>query len=274
MVKSPAKNKSYRTPKRRKKKNNTSYTKYPIMIIVAIALIFIGYKTYCFISNNVHNEGFDERWPFHDETSGSYSGGYDGIDISHHQGRIVWSELRNVKRVKFIYVKATEGTSIVDPWYSRYVDSARALKIPVGAYHFMSKKSAVLQFENFRSHVDKDKQDLLPVIDVEDDGTKGMDKDDIQKTLKSLCNLMEKYYGEKPIIYCSEEYYNSNLSPVFDNYILWIAKYSYSEPVLKGAPHYAIWQHHRHGRVPGILNWTDLNSFASDKDVEDISLKK
>ncbi len=72
-------------------------------------------------------------------TSGQYSGSYDGIDISRHQGRIHWEELSNVKRLKFIYVKATEGTSIKDPWYEENIKNARKHQISVGSYHFLTQ---------------------------------------------------------------------------------------------------------------------------------------
>ena len=49
-----------------------------------------------------------------------YPTGYDvmGIDISHHQGNIEWEHLRNAKvngkPLRFVFVKATEGTTLLD----------------------------------------------------------------------------------------------------------------------------------------------------------------
>lgn len=37
---------------------------------------------------------------------------YDGIDISHHQGKIDWKEVAKDEQIKFVYIKATQGTSI------------------------------------------------------------------------------------------------------------------------------------------------------------------
>lgn len=70
------------------------------------------------------------QWSTHDLTSGQYSGSYDGIDISRHQGRIHWDELSKVKRLKFIYVKATEGATIKDPWYEANINQARKAEEP------------------------------------------------------------------------------------------------------------------------------------------------
>ena len=38
-----------------------------------------------------------------------------------------------------------------------------------------------MQFENFRAVYDKERQDLLPVVDAEDDGTKGLSKSEIRE---------------------------------------------------------------------------------------------
>lgn len=97
----------------------------------------------------------------------------------------------------------------------------------------------IIGFEAYRmvsSYIIKrasDKQwpqhDLLPVVDVEDDGTKGMRRDEIQLSLKTFCKLCKTYYGHTPIIYCSESYFKDYLSPEFDGYYLWIASSTMSQ---------------------------------------------
>lgn len=257
-----------------KRKKQNSYGKKAFYIIIAlIALFIIGFEAYRMVSSYIIKRASDKQWPQHDLTSGQYSGSYDGIDISRHQGRIHWDELGEVKRLKFVFVKATEGINIQDPWYESNISYARKHQIPVGSYHFLSKAPAALQFENFRAVYDEDKQDLLPVVDVEDDGTKGMSKEEIQLSLKTFCKLCKTYYGHSPIIYCSESYFKDYLSPEFDGYYLWIASYNH-EPVLPGEPHYDIWQFSRHGRVPGVWNWVDLNRFADGRTLDDIRIKE
>ena len=90
---------------------------------------------------------------------------------------------------------------------------------------------------------------------------------------KTFCKLCKTYYGHSPIIYCSESYFKDYLSPEFDGYYLWIASYNH-EPVLPGKPHYDIWQFSRHGRVPGVWNWVDLNRFADGRTLDDIRIKE
>ena len=187
---------------RRKKQNKKKHIgkKLIYLAIILLAGCIIGFEAYRMITSYIIEKSSDNKWPTHDLTSGQYSGSYDGIDISRHQGRIHWEELSNVKRLKFIYVKATEGTSIKDPWYEENIKNARKHQISVGSYHFLTKMPAVLQFENFRAVYDKEKQNLLPVVDAEDDGTKGLSKSEIQSLLKTFCKLCKSYYGHTPII--------------------------------------------------------------------------
>ena len=257
---------------RRKRKNNNMGKRLCYIAFGLVLTFIIGFEAYRMISSYFIKRASDKQWPTHDLTTGEYSGSYDGIDISRHQGRIHWDELGKIKRLQFLYIKSSEGTNIQDPWYESNIKNARERGIPVGSYHFLSKAPAALQFENFRSVYDKDKQDLLPVIDAEDDGTKGMSKTEIQLLLKTFCKLCKVYYGHTPMIYCSESYFKDYLSPEFDNYYLWIASYNH-EPVLPGKPHYDIWQFSRHGRVPGIWNWVDLNRFSKNRSINDIRLK-
>ena len=148
-----------------KRKKQNSYGKKAFYIIIAlIALFIIGFEAYRMVSSYIIKRASDKQWPQHDLTSGQYSGSYDGIDISRHQGRIHWAELGEVKRLKFVFVKATEGTNIQDPWYESNISYARKHQIPVGSYHFLSKAPAALQFENFRAVYDEDKQDLLQAL--------------------------------------------------------------------------------------------------------------
>ena len=51
-----------------------------------------------------------------------------GIDVSHHNGKIKWEE---VSDVEFVYVKATEGATYVDPMYQQNIKGARVLMIPL-----------------------------------------------------------------------------------------------------------------------------------------------
>lgn len=106
-------------------------------------------------------------------------GGYDGIDVSKHNGVIKWKEIAKNKRIKFVYIRATHGKGYVDRHYRRNIRLARKYGLKVGSYHLMSAGSSITaQFRDFQKMVKKSEQDLIPVLDVEEKGIQGRWKDD------------------------------------------------------------------------------------------------
>ena len=94
-----------------------------------------------------------------------------GIDISHHQGKIDWQKVNNWQghRISFVYIKATEGATFIDHMYETNVKGAQENGFLIGSYHyFRTTSSPQKQFNNFIKVVDKDLQDLIPLIDVEE----------------------------------------------------------------------------------------------------------
>ena len=76
---------------------------------------------------------------------------YDGIDVSHHQGKIDWKEVAKDKQIKFVYIKATQGTSIKDKNYEQNIKGARRQGLRCGSYHYLSCLNSVRsQFRNFQ----------------------------------------------------------------------------------------------------------------------------
>lgn len=119
---------------------------------------------------------------------------YQGIDVSNHQGRIDWALVSTDKNIQFVYIKATEGATHVDQSYSYNILESRKNGLKAGSYHYLRRTSNILsQFKNFTSIAKVDEQDLIPMVDVEEK----IDKDSI----KLFCDLIERHYGKKPVIY-------------------------------------------------------------------------
>ena len=74
--------------------------------------------------------------------------GYEirGIDVSHYQNKIDWESLRNamIKKapVRFVFIKSTEGSSLIDENFKENFYQAREYGFIRGAYHFYSTKSS------------------------------------------------------------------------------------------------------------------------------------
>lgn len=60
-----------------------------------------------------------------------------GIDISHHQEKINWDQLKQ-HGLSFVFIKATEGGDFKDSMFPSYWEGAQSIKLRVGAYHFYS----------------------------------------------------------------------------------------------------------------------------------------
>lgn len=193
----------------------------------------------------------------------------DGIDVSHHNGWIDWNKVAENKHIQFVYVKATQGVGYVDPMFRRNVKEARKVGLEVGVYHFFtSKKTGKEQFAYFKNTIrHKYIGTIVPVVDVEYSGVKGMGAANLRRELKDFCQLVEKEYGRKPVIYTNSGIYNGWMNGEFDDYIMWICRYGI-KPHLKNNAPYQIWQFTEHGRVNGIGGYTDLDVFSDGMTIE------
>lgn len=198
----------------------------------------------------------------------------DGIDVSHHNGWIEWKKVSANKKIKFVYVKATQGVGYEDPMFRRNVKEARNAGLEVGVYHFFTKKSSGRkQFEHFKKTVrHKYIGTIIPMVDVEYAGVDGMGAANLRRELKEFCLLMAKEYGSNPVIYTNYGIYNDWFKGEFDNHCIWICRYGI-KPKLKNNAKYSIWQFSEHGRVNGIRGYTDLNSFSGDMSLDKLKFQ-
>ena len=197
----------------------------------------------------------------------SYPEGYEihGIDVSHHQGRIDWEELKdngmiNKCPIRFVMIKATEGATQIDENFEDNFYQARENGFTRGAYHFYSVHStARQQAEFFLRQVKLENGDLPPVLDVEH---KPKEQTDVQfqNSVLTWLDIVEKHYQVKPIIYTYYKFKMKYLNDsIFDQYPYWIAHYYVDSVEYKGR--WKFWQHTDVGRLPGIKGNVDLNIY-------------
>ena len=226
----------------------------------AILAVYIYFFYYFFVSPF----GFRWRALYGDV---SYPEGYEihGIDISHHQGDIDWAELRdkgliNKLPIRFIMIKATEGSTQIDENFIDNFYQAREYGFTRGAYHFYSVHTpAKAQAQFFIKNVKLEKGDLPPVLDVEHKPKK-QSAEDFKASVLEWLHIVEQHYGVKPIIYTYYKFKMQYLSdPVFDQYPYWIAHYYVDEVEYQGK--WKFWQHTDVGRLPGIKGNVDFNIY-------------
>jgi len=205
----------------------------------------------------------------------SLSGDTYGIDISNHQGEIDWKQVSKWKNrdISFVYIKATEGATFIDKRYEANITEAKSNGLLVGSYHYFRTTSSVKeQFENFIKTVDKDKQDLIPLIDVEE--KKNWDNQTFHKNFKEFLKMVEDYFGQKPMIYTVNSFYNSNLSGNYTPYHFLIGRYGKNAPNMRDKSSWTIWQFSETGRVEGIPKPVDIDMLNARYSLQDILLKK
>lgn len=196
-----------------------------------------------------------------------------GIDVSHYQGKINWSAVPLDPNARFVYIKATESSGIVDEYYRQNLYEARKAGIPAGVYHFFSPSaSAMMQLKNFFENVDPRQQDLVPIIDVEKRG-RGSALD-FHGKLSAVLRETEKHFGAKPIIYTGVNFYNEHLAGRYLGYKFMIARYGDEPPTLFDDVPIVLWQFTSSGYISGIQGKVDRSCFLDNYSLADIIMPK
>lgn len=118
-----------------------------------------------------------------------------GIDVSSYQ-----SSDFATSGLAFVVVKATEGTSYVNPRHSAQVAHARSAGLVVGHYHFARPGSMPAQAAYFLRHAAVRAGDLL-AFDWEDTGVSGADKDAWIKHVQASAP------GHRVLLYCNLDFW-------------------------------------------------------------------
>ena len=197
--------------------------------------------------------------------------GYEvtGVDVSSYQGQIDWDILS--ENIDFAYIKATEGSSSVDPCFKDNWKNSQGKGIRTGAYHFFSfDSSGETQAENFISNVPIIENMLPPAIDVEFYADKEQSPPSPVNVNTELRNMIEKlreHYGLTPVIYSTQKAYNMYISGNFSDCDIWIRDIL-SFPSLPDRERWTIWQYSEKGRLDGYSGderFIDMNVFYGTK---------
>lgn len=201
-----------------------------------------------------------------------------GIDVSSYQGKIDW-DLLSKQNIRFAFIKATEGSTFVDPYYKTNFSNAIKTDLRIGSYHFFSYDSSGLtQAENFISIVAKTDDILPPVVDVEFYGDKEKnppDKDNVRIELTNFIQAIETYYGKNPIIYATEKSYKLYIAGSFPDCDIWIRNVI-SKPKLSDNRKWTLWQYTNRERLDGYHGdekYIDMNVFFGTNEEFDNFMK-
>lgn len=193
----------------------------------------------------------------------------DGVDLSHHQVglNIDWHEAKKAG-VKFVYHKASEGTSFIDSAYAGRRKEARRHNVAFGGYHFAHPEpgNAVDEAKHFLKVADPKPGDMAPALDLEVNEHK-MSEDQLALWVHTWFHAVWHGAGFKGKQRRGVLYTPFNLTSHPRRVGLWVARYNDDNrpPVVrKPFKHWSIWQF-SDGRfgvpsaVPGIGH-VDVNT--------------
>lgn len=188
---------------------------------------------------------------------------YDGIDVSGWQGNIDYSEVAS-SGIEIVYMKASEGTSFVDPYFNQNYTNAKANGLKVGFYHYLTARSnseAVAQANFFVSTISGMIPDCRLAMDFESFGS--LSTEEINEIGLTFMQTVESLSGKKMVIYSD----TSNASNIFGggltNYPLWVAQYEVEEPTPNGNwDSWVGWQYTDAGEISGINGYVDRDRFT------------
>lgn len=213
-----------------------------------------------------------------------------GIDISKYQhiiGRkrygISWADLRithlgTISRkiingrvdfpISFVYIKSTEGASLLNPYYAADYIQARRHGFRVGSYHFFSHRTpAGVQARFFLRYSKFRPGDFPPVLDVEPTHKQVAAMGGVGpmfRRIQTWLDIVERATGRRPILYVGQSFVNRYLPSapyIKNNYHIWIARYGEYKPDVK----LIYWQLCPDGHVRGIRGKVDINVFNGYK---------
>lgn len=221
---------------------------------------YLGYKTDKIIKEEAEQKRLSDVRNF--QILSKHQGKIVGIDVSEYQGNIHWDSVKNIEGtfpIQFVILRSTAGKNRIDAKFHQNWKALRNQKIIRGAYHYYRpNENSLQQAELFIKTVKLKKGDLPPILDIEK-LPKNQSLDSLKVGLKRWLKKVEEHYGEKPIIYSGESYYNDFLEEEFADYAFWIANYNFFVENIKDE--WLMWQFTEKGTVSGIKGNVDVNIF-------------
>jgi len=199
-----------------------------------------------------------------------------GIDISayqHADGPIDWRELAR-HGIKFVAIKAAEGTYYANPYYLSDARAASRAGLAVLAYTFANPDraggAATASFAVRAAHYRRGRGAMPLVVDLENDpysasGCYRFGRGRMMAWIAGFASRARALAGSWPIIYTTVSWWQECTGSTgrFRRDPLWLADYDSRRPTAPSAwTRWSFWQYSEEGYVPGI-GWTDLDYFQS-----------
>ncbi|MFG3002894.1 lysozyme [Streptomyces calvus] len=204
--------------------------------------------------------------------------GVQGIDVSHWQGAINWTSVRNAG-IQFAWIKATEGTTYKDDRFNSNYTNAYHAGVIRGAYHFArpNVSNGATQANFFASSGgawSRDNLTLPGVLDIEHNPygamCYGLSTTAMRTWITDFYNTYKARTSRDVVIYTTASWWNTctgNWTGMGGKSPLWAAHWGASSPTIPaGFPTWTVWQYTATGSVSGVSGDVDRNQFNGSRD--------
>ena len=197
---------------------------------------------------------------------------YQGIDVSSWQGNINFTDVKN-SGIYIVYIKSSEGTNYIDPYFERNYQNAKANGLKVGFYHYVTARNteeARNQANFFAKVISGKEPDCKLAMDFE--SFDNLSINEINEISKVFLETLQNATNKEVVIYSNSYSARNIFSKDLNIYPLWVANYGVSEPA--GNDKWSTWvgwQYTSTGRVNGISGNVDRNQFTDGVFLSDTS---
>ena len=200
---------------------------------------------------------------------------YEGIDVSDWQGYIDYSQVKN-SGIEVVYIKASQGNNIKDPYFEINYENATANNLKVGFYHFLTAttiEEAEQQATFFASIISGKQTDCKLAMDYEQ--FDGIDTQLINQIAMAFMQKVEELTKKQVIIYSdlynSENTFNSELASQGELWLAYYGDYKNLENVNSSWNTFIGVQYTDQGSVAGINGNVDRDLFTEKIFLDDSS---
>lgn len=218
----------------------------------------------------IYSHRFRDAKPINFGTTSPRKLAVHGVDVSRWQGDIDWDTLRT-QGANFVYIKATDGGDHLDPMFKANWRAAREAGLKHGAYHFFYWcRTAGEQADWFIRNVPKEAGALPPVIDVEWNGESSCKRrpthEQVLAKMQVFMDKLERYYGQRPIVYTAPDFYRDNLRGELLDYPFWLRSVAAHPSKVYPGRKWLFWQYSGSGVSHGVDGRIDLNAFHGSEE--------
>ncbi len=137
------------------------------------------------------------------------SSNYKGIDISSWQGNVNFKKVKD-SGIEIVYIKATEGISYVNNYFSSSYKNAKEQGLKVGFYHFfLGGIDPKAQARHFVNTIGNREFDCRLAIDIEQ--TNGLDKTSLTSSAIIFLEEVKKLTSKGIVVYTYTNFARTSL---------------------------------------------------------------